>query len=125
MLSFTLSGKHMSYAYTQLKHKTITDIRIFRHSYNELIQLLRIIQTYAYSDLYLSQFDLILTQILHSWQTYSYSDLPKDTYLFRFLVYSTELIHILILVSRRTHTSACIRRILIQISQRTYFSDLH
>ena len=61
-----LSGKHMSYAYTQLKHKTIKDIRIFRHSYNELIQLLRLIQTYAYSDLYLSHSDLILTQILHS-----------------------------------------------------------
>ena len=43
VLSFTLSGKHMSYAYTHLKHKTITDIRIFMHSYNELIQLLMLI----------------------------------------------------------------------------------
>ena len=43
MLRFTLSGKHMSYAYTHLKHKTITDIKIFMHSYNELIQLLKLI----------------------------------------------------------------------------------
>ena len=43
MLSFTLSGKHMSYANTYLKHKTITDIRIFMHSYNELIPLLILI----------------------------------------------------------------------------------
>ena len=43
MLSFTLSGKHMSYAYTHLKHKTITDIKIFMLSYNELIQLLKLI----------------------------------------------------------------------------------
>ena len=41
----------MSYVYTHLKHKTITDIRIFMHSYNELIQLLMLLQTYAYSDL--------------------------------------------------------------------------
>ena len=33
----------MSYAYTHLKHKTITDIIIFMHSYNELIQLLMLI----------------------------------------------------------------------------------
>ena len=94
MLSFTLSGKHMSYAYTQLKHKTIIDIRIFRHSYNELIQLLRLIQTYAYSNLYLSHSDLILTQILHSWQTYSYSNLILITGLcvFRSPVGVTELI---------------------------------
>ena len=59
MLSFTLSGKHMSYAYTHLKHKTITDIRIYRHSYNELIQLLMLIQTFAYSNLYLLPSDLI------------------------------------------------------------------
>ena len=43
MLSFTLSGKHMSYAYTHLKHKTITYIKIFMHSYNELIQLIKLI----------------------------------------------------------------------------------
>ena len=43
MLSFTLSGKHMSYAYTYLKNKTITDIRIYMHSYNELIPLLMLI----------------------------------------------------------------------------------
>ena len=43
MLNFTLSGKHMSYAYTHLKHKTITDIKIFMLSYNELIQLLKLI----------------------------------------------------------------------------------
>ena len=41
----------MSYEYTHLKHKTITDTRISMHSYNELIQLLMLIQTYAYSDL--------------------------------------------------------------------------
>ena len=43
MLSFTLSGKHMSYAYTHLNHKTITNIRIVMRSYNELIQLLKFI----------------------------------------------------------------------------------
>ena len=43
MLSFTLSGKHMTYAYTLLKHITIIDIIIFMHSYNERIQLLMFI----------------------------------------------------------------------------------
>ena len=33
----------MSYAYIHLKHKTITNIKIFMHSYNELIQLLMLI----------------------------------------------------------------------------------
>ena len=80
MLSFTLSGKHMSYAYTHLKHKTITDIRIFMHSYNELIQLLMLIIylclfgspigvieliTRTYYKAYTGTSYLILTQNLH------------------------------------------------------------
>ena len=43
MLSFTLSGKHRSYAYTHLTHKTITDNIIFMHLYYELIQVLLLI----------------------------------------------------------------------------------
>ena len=43
MLSFTLSGKHMSYAYTHLTHKTITDNINFMHLYYELIQVLLLI----------------------------------------------------------------------------------
>ena len=43
MLSFTLSGKHMSYAYTHLTHKIITDNIIFMHLYYELIQVLLLI----------------------------------------------------------------------------------
>ena len=65
---------NISYTETQIQI-TLTGIRIFRHSHNELIQLLRLIQTYAYSDLYLSHSDLILTQELHLWQTYPYLDL--------------------------------------------------
>ena len=40
MLSFTLSGKHLSYAYTHLTHKTITGNINFMHLYYELIQVL-------------------------------------------------------------------------------------
>ena len=42
VLSFTLSGKHMSYAYTHLTYKTITDNIIFMHLYYERIQVLLI-----------------------------------------------------------------------------------
>ena len=65
---------NISYTKTEIQI-TVTGIRIFRHSHNELIPLLRLIQTYAYSDLYLSHYDLILTQELHLWQTYPYLDL--------------------------------------------------
>ena len=80
MLSFTISGKHMSYTYTHLKHKTITNIRIFMHSYNELIQLLMLITdlclfespigvtkliTHTYDKAYTDTSYLILTQNLH------------------------------------------------------------
>ena len=80
MLSFTLSGKHMSYACTHLKNNTITDIRIFMHAYNELIQLLMIITdlclfespigvtkliTRTYYKAYTGTSYLILTQNLH------------------------------------------------------------
>ena len=43
MLSFTLSGKHMSYAYTHLTHKTITGNINFMHLYYGLIQVLKLI----------------------------------------------------------------------------------
>ena len=43
VLSFTLSGKHMSYAYTHLTHKTITGNINFMHLYYELIQVLLLI----------------------------------------------------------------------------------
>ena len=39
MLSFTLSGKHMSYAYTHLTHKTMTDNINLMHLYYELIRV--------------------------------------------------------------------------------------
>ena len=80
----------MSYAYTHLKHKTITDIRIFMHSYNELIQLLMLI-----TDLCLFGYPVGHIFILISRRTHTYID---------FLVCDTELIHIVILISRRTHT---------------------
>ena len=99
----------MSYAYTHLKHKTITNIRIFMHSYNELIQLLMLIQTYTYSDLPselqsllpVLTIELILVLlILYLLRTYTYSRLilisrRMHTYI-DFLVCETELIHILI-----------------------------
>ena len=43
MLSFTLSGKHMSYAHSHLTHKTITDNINSMHLYYELIQVLLLI----------------------------------------------------------------------------------
>ena len=73
MLSFTLSGKH--FLYRNINTDDSNRYQIFRHSHNEIIQLLRLIQTYAYSDFYLSHSDLILTQELHLWQTYPYLDL--------------------------------------------------
>ena len=95
MLSFTLSGKHMSYTETQIQI-TVTGIRIFRHSYNELIQLLRLIRTYAYSDLYLSHSDLILTQELHLWQTYPYLDLIliENLFLSGSYAYSSRILYL-------------------------------
>ena len=85
----------MSYAYTHLKHKTITDIIIFMHSYNELIQLLMLIQTYTYSNL-LSELQsllpvrttelilvLLILCLLRSpvgvYRTYAYTEVPLGT----------------------------------------------
>ena len=62
MLSFTLSGKHMTYAYTHLKHITITDIRILMHSYNELIQLLMLITDLCLFGSPIEVIELILIQ---------------------------------------------------------------
>ena len=70
------------------------------------MQLLRLIQTYAYSDLYLSHSDLILTQELLLWQTYPYLDLIL-------IANSSYSDLILIQISRMTHTYVCIRRIII------------
>ena len=89
----------MSYAYTHLKHKAITDIRIFRHSYNELIQLLMLIQTYAYSDLYLKHSDLISIADLFLFGTYTYN--IRILYLLRSYIHGRLF---LIPISRRTHT---------------------
>ena len=112
MLSFMLSGKHITYTETYAlildhnKYITVTDLRIFRNSYNKVTYII-----------------ILVTNL----------------YFFRYLVYSTELILItnlyllrsytddrliLIPISRRTHTYACIRRILIQVSQMTYISEL-
>ena len=56
------------------KYRTVTGIIIFRHSHNELIQLLRLIQTYAYSNLYLFETpvgdtDLVLIRNLYLFRT--------------------------------------------------------
>ena len=79
----------MSYAYTHLKHKTIIDIKIFMLSYNELIQLLKLITniclfgspigvtkliTCIYYKAYTGTSYLILAQHLYLQQTYSYSE---------------------------------------------------
>ena len=81
----------MSFAYTHLNHKTITNIRIVMHSYNELVQLLKLITslcifgppigvtkliTRTYYKTYTGTSYLILGQNLNLQQTYSYSDLP-------------------------------------------------
>ena len=43
VLSFTLSGKHMSYVYAHLTHKTITDNINLMHFYYELIRVVLLI----------------------------------------------------------------------------------
>ena len=88
------------------KHITVSDIIIFMNSYNTFTCIIILVSNLC---------------------------------LFRYLVYDTELILItnlyllrsytddrliLIPITRRTHTYACIRRILIQVSQMTYISEL-
>ena len=64
VLSFTLSGKHMTYTYTHAliliynKHITVTDIRICMNSYSKLIHILVLI-----ADLYLSRFPEGVTEV--------------------------------------------------------------
>ena len=118
----------MSYAYTHLKHKTITDIKIFMHSYNELIQLVMLITDLCLFGSPIGVTELITRTYYKAYTyflSYTYSELTLivDLFLFRspvghifilisrkthtyidFLVCDTELIHILILISRRTHT---------------------
>ena len=87
VLSFTLSEKHMSYAYTHLMHKTITNNINCMHLYYELIRVLLLITgLYSYGTP-VEVTRLILMQIL---------------YLFRFLVCCTELILITDLCSFET-----------------------
>ena len=60
MLSFTLSGKHMSYAYKHYsKQITVIDIRIFMNSYNKLIHILILI-----TDLCLFRFPVGVTKLI-------------------------------------------------------------
>ena len=93
MLSFTLSGKQMTYTETHAlilnhnNHIIVTDIRIFMNSYNKFTYII-----------------ILVTNLC----------------LFSSLVYGTELIHILRLISRRTHTYTSISLILVQISRRSY-----
>ena len=106
MLSFTLSGKHMTYTETHAfilnhnNHITITYLIIFRNSYNELIQLLMLITdlclfgspigvteliTRTYYRAYTGTYYLILVQISsRSYRAYAYTDI---------------LIHVLVLIS--------------------------
>ena len=80
MLSFTLSGKHMSYAYTHLTHKTIIGNINFMHLYYELIQVLLLITSLC-----------LFQDSRRSYKTYTFTDLC----LFRTPVGVTELILIL------------------------------
>ena len=65
MLSFTLSGKHITYTYTHAlilfysKHITVTDIRICMNSYNKLIHILVLIV-----DLYLFRSTVGVTELI-------------------------------------------------------------
>ena len=127
MLSFTLNGKHMSYAYTHLNHKTITNIRIFKHSYNELIQLLKLI----YNKLmlirishrsYKSYYPYLLQSLYWYFLSYTCSELTLIADLFLFGTYTY---NIMILYLFRSYTHG--RLILILISRRTqiYLNSLY
>ena len=65
MLSFTLSGKHMTCTcinaliFYYKKHLIITDIRIFMNSYNKLIRILILIV-----DLYLFKSPVGVTELI-------------------------------------------------------------
>ena len=103
MLSFTLSGKHKTYTETYAlilnhnNHITITDLRIFRNSYNRFTYIIILV-----TNLCLFRFLVYGTEfILRATYTYSYLTLMADLFLFRFPVG-----HILILISRRTHTDS-------------------
>ena len=76
MLSFKLSGKHMSYAYTHLTHKTITYNINSMHLYYELIRVLLLITGLRLFEYPVGVTDLILMQNLCLYQTYVYSGLP-------------------------------------------------
>ena len=102
MLSFTLSRKHMSYAYTHLKHKTITDIRIFMHSYKNLYNYLCLykpILIWISHQSYRAYYPYLLQSLYWYFLSYTYSELTliADLYL-------SPVGHILTLISRRTHT---------------------
>ena len=108
MLSFTLSGKHMTYTKTHAlilnhnKHITLTDLRIFRNSYNIFTYIIILVTNLCFFRYLVYGTELILITNLYLLRSYTDDRL------------------ILIPISRRTHTYACIRRILIQVSQRTY-----
>ena len=90
----------MSYAYTYLKHKTITDIIIFMHSYNELIQL------------------LMLIRISH-WNTYLYLS-PVGHILIHISSYARLSLYIYLYGGTYSYTHTSISLILVQISHRSY-----
>ena len=108
MLSFTLSGKHMTYTKTHAlilnlnKPITLTDLRIFRNSYNRFTYIIILVTNLCFFRYLVYGTELILITNLYLLRSYTDDKL------------------ILIPISLRTHTYACIRRILIQVSQRTY-----
>ena len=77
VLSFTLNGKHMSYAYTHLTHKTIIDNINFMHLYYELIRVLKLITVLCLFRSPIGVTELIVIQNLYlNYGVYTCSEIP-------------------------------------------------
>ena len=139
MLSFTLSGKHMTYTETHAlilnhnKHLTVTDIIIFMHSYNTFTYIIILVTNLCLFRYLVCGTELILITNLYLLGSYTYGRLIliQILYLFRFLVCCTELIQyfylsqlILISISRRSYRTYAYTEVLKQVLVLISISDL-
>ena len=96
MLSFTLSGKHITYTKTYAlildhnKHITVTDLRIFRNSYNKFTYLIILVTNLCFFGYLVYDPELILITNLCLLRSYTYDRL------------------ILISISRRSLQNLCL-----------------
>ena len=114
MLSFTLSGKHITYTEAHAlilnhnKHLTITDIRIFMNSYN----------TFTYIIILVTNLCLYIKS--NTYGRLIFIPISRRTQIYTYLPYVVLNLYMYLYGGTYPHTYTSISLILVQISHRSY-----